>query len=305
MNKHSKRLCTLLGLLLAGACGPSAGTDTTTDDSGPATISTEGGTTSDSTETTGIEDSGDTGDGMGETFVNDTTDDGGMCGDECDIWAESDCMDGEKCTSVACEVGSTSWDSNVCRPIHGDKAVGDECDNMGSGVDGNDDCGEGSMCWGTDPDTGFGNCVAFCTGNANAGACEGGSETLCSIYNGGVLPLCLPECDPLVAECASGDLCIPHPSGDGFNCVLDASGGMGLYGVPCEFANSCNEGLLCIDSAAVPEAECAAASGCCSPVCDLGAGEACPGDGQVCEAYYDVDAVPPGYENVGICAVPV
>jgi hypothetical protein len=306
MNTAKNLFWALCLTSLGSACGSEAGGD---DSMASTTTSTSTSTTGDD-ESTGDSSGGDTmasgdGDGDGgETFVPSETGDTG-CGTECNIWAENECPEGEKCTAVACEVGGTAWDANVCRPVNGTKAVGDECENMGSGVDGEDDCDVGSMCWGADPDTGLGVCVAFCTGNPDNGLCDGGGDTLCSIYNDGVLPLCLPKCDPLVAECPNGDVCIPHPSGEGFNCVIDSSQGMGLYGVPCQYANSCNEGLLCIDAAAVPEPDCASASGCCSPVCDLSAGETCPGDGQICEAFYEAGAVPPGYENVGICAVPI
>ena len=49
------------------------------------------------------------------TFVNNDMSAG--CGTECDIWNPTECAEGEKCTAVACEIGSNSWDSNVCRPI--------------------------------------------------------------------------------------------------------------------------------------------------------------------------------------------
>jgi hypothetical protein len=169
----------------------------------------------------------------------------------------------------------------------------------GSGVSGNDTCELGSMCWDADPDTGIGTCIAFCTGSPDAPSCPAG--TSCAVVNNGVLVICLPGCDPLAQDCEGGDLCLPSPEGDGYICVLDASGQMAPYGTPCNYGNSCNTGLICIDPAGVPEAECASASGCCSPLCSISGGEACPGNGQTCEPVFDPQ--PPGYEDVGVCTI--
>ena len=156
------------------------------------------------------------------------------------------------------------------------------------------------MCWNADADTGIGVCIAFCTGSPDAATCDAGTN--CSILNNGSLAICLPQCDPLAQDCeAANDLCIPHPDGDGYTCVLDASGDMAPYGTPCEFINVCNKGLFCVDAASVPEPECAAASGCCSPICSISGGEACPGQGQTCEPVFDPQ--PPGYEDVGVCLI--
>ena len=224
------------------------------------------------------------------------------CGVMCDIWKPDDCPEGEKCTAVACEPGSTAWDSNVCRRIQGDDQFGEPC--TGAGVDGNDSCVEGSMCFDADPDTGLGWCMPFCGGDPAPGECPAGY--LCTQFGSGVIPWCFPRCDPLAPACLNpNNLCIPHPGGDGFTCMLDASGGMGPYGTPCSFANSCNHGLLCIAAESVPDAACDGAASCCSPVCDLDEPNTCPGAaaGQTCEPFYEAPEIPAGYENVGVCAV--
>ena len=212
-----------------------------------------------------------------------------------------DCPEGEKCTSVACEVGSGSWDSNVCRPIQGTASPGDECMYTdGNGVSGNDTCGEGALCWNADADTGLGVCIAFCEGSQETPTCAAGFT--CAILNDGALPICLPGCDPLAQDCsAANELCLPDPAGTGYICALDASGGMAPYGTPCEYANVCNPGLVCANSDTVPEPECAGAAGCCTPMCSISGGEACPGDGQTCEPMFDPQ--PPGFEDVGLCLV--
>jgi hypothetical protein len=306
-----KALTPLLAFaLLIPACGES--------DDGSGDTANQSGTTS-STGTTGSDetmagdDTGTDSNNMDESTTTDPTDgtttmntfvpDGGgaSCGEECDIWNPDDCPDGEKCTSVACEVGSNAWDSNVCREVQGTAATGDECMYTdGSGVSGNDTCGAGSMCWNADADTGLGVCIAFCSGSPDAPTCPAAST--CSITNNGTLPLCLPSCDPLAQDCeASNELCIPNPDGTGYICTLDASGQMAPYGTPCNYINVCNTGLLCIDGAGVPEPECASAAGCCSPMCSISGGDACPGQGQTCEPIFDPQ--PPGFEDVGVCTI--
>jgi hypothetical protein len=222
------------------------------------------------------------------------------CGQECELWNAPSCPPGEKCTAVSCEVGSNSWDSFVCREIQGEAQPGDECTYTdGSGVSGNDTCAPNSMCWNADPDTGLGTCVAFCYGPGGQMDCAPG--TVCQ--GGQDFGLCFDGCHPLDQDCSNAnDLCIPSPGGDGYLCVLDASGDMAPYGTPCDFANSCNSGLLCVDAAAVPEAACASASGCCSPMCSISSGEPCPGVGQSCEPVFELQ--PPGFEDVGVCVVP-
>lgn len=288
-----------LTLVFSTACGDkSSGDDTTsTSTSVDTSSSSSSGETSEGTTTTtsGISTTSD-----GSGFVN--NDANQTCGASCDIWNPNDCDDGQKCTAVGCEVGTTAWDANVCRDIQGNKQLGDECQYLGTGIDGNDDCDAGMMCWNQDADTGLGLCVAFCTGTPAAPNCA--SPNLCVIANDGVLPICLPQCDPLVQDCDNGDLCVPDFQENGFVCVLDASGGMAPYGSPCMFANGCNPGLICIAADAVPEPDCNQSTGCCSPMCDMNEANTCPGQGQECQALYQPGAAPPGFDNMGVCAVP-
>ena len=271
----------------------SSSTDTTTDSGSESSSSTTDTTESDAS--TGTAESGFVPDGEGMS-----------CGAECDIWNPDDCPEGEKCTSVACEVGSGSWDSNVCREIQGSAAEGDECMFVnGSGIDGNDTCEKGSMCWGGDPDTGLGICVAFCVGSIDAYSCAS-ADKICDISNNGTLPLCLPSCDPLAPDCPGEEVCIPLTDGTGFSCNPSSGGGMAPNGTPCNYINDCNAGLVCADAAVNPACD-SSASGCCTEVCALDAAEnTCAGaaDGQVCEPFYEAGTVPPGYENVGLCAIP-
>jgi hypothetical protein len=287
--------------VLALGCGGSEATDTnpvlTTvgqTDSGTTGMDEDtGGTSGATTTTTGM---------TSGNFV--TSDSAVSCGTMCDPWMANNCPAGEKCTAVACEVGSTAWDSNVCVPVMGDKALGDECQYLGGGIDGLDDCAEGLMCWDQNPDTGLGVCIEFCSGSPTAPSCPGG-QGFCTIANNGTLPICLPECDPLSPACPNPDnLCLPSPDDLGFICVLNASQDMAPYGTPCQYANSCNHNLLCISSDAVPEASCAGATSCCSPICDTTQPNTCPGTGQECIAWWEAGTAPPNYETIGVCAVP-
>jgi hypothetical protein len=86
---------------------------------------------------------------------------------------------------------------------------------------------------------------------------------------------------------------------------------MGAYGDPCEFINVCDPGLICLDAATVPPGQpCEGAAGCCTEICDLSdpAGDMqCAGaaEGQTCQPWYEEDSAPIGFEDVGVCALPM
>ena len=119
------------------------------------------------------------------------------------------------------------------------------------------------------------------------------------------MPLCLPQCDPLLQNCAEGSAC--YPGDEGFVCVPDASGPeLGAYGDACEFTNACDPSLLCIGAAAVPGCE---SSRCCSDFCDMADPEPSSGcggvaQGQECIAFFPEGQAQPGYEDVGFCGLP-
>jgi hypothetical protein len=49
-----------------------------------------------------------------------------------------------------------------------------------------------------------------------------------------------------------------------------------------------------------------AAIGCCLPFCDTADDPAmCPGAGQECIPWYEMGTAPPGFEQVGICGIPM
>jgi len=298
--------------LALGACGTKEDTEMTgttlpgeeggASETGEPTL-TGGQETGPPTPTTGMEDTGPGGsdDETGVVFIEDP--DGGGISFECDMFAQ-DCPEGEKCMPWAND-GSNAWNATRCSPIADNPGQpGDSCAVEGSGVSGLDDCDIGAMCWDVDPETNVGVCQAMCTGDESNPICEN-PDTTCIIVNDGAIVLCLPGCDPLLQDCDDGQAC--YPVGDDFTCIPDASGEMGVYADPCEFINACDPGLFCLGAAAVPN--CVGSGGCCSEVCDLSdaAGDGqCSGqaDGQTCQPWYEEGAAPPGYEDVGACALP-
>jgi hypothetical protein len=294
------RRTTWISVLLLVACGAPKGESA--GDEGEETAGTDGvsetgnateseGTGGDSVDTEGV--TGGSEDSTGCTFLCSTGGEGDT--GECSEW-EQDCPDGEKCSAYAND-GGLAWNSTKCSPVQDDPGQpGDVCTVEGSGVSGIDTCAEGVMCWDVD-ETNTGVCIALCTGDEEAPICDSGFS--CAIAND-VLNLCLPDCDPLTQDCPSDNLCIPN--GEHFICVLDASGEEGQAFDPCEFGNACDQGLYCMDTPYASECT-SDASGCCLPFCDLG-GDACPGAGQDCLAWYEEGMAPPGYETVGICGLP-
>ncbi|MCA9716813.1 MAG: hypothetical protein KC468_19225, partial [Myxococcales bacterium] len=171
------------------------------------------------------------------------------------------------------------------------------------GASGIDDCAEGVMCWGVDQE-GDGTCVELCTGSSDEAMCAPPGTT-CIVINNGSLNLCLPGCNPLLQDCVD-EVCIGDPNGDGFVCLPDASGGMAPEGTPCEFANACNTGNMCVNPDLYPNPDCQGWLGCCAPFCDLDDPQSCSGlsvDGVECVAYHDPGTAPEGLENVGVCGV--
>ena len=222
--------------------------------------------------------------------------------DSCDPFAQ-DCSAGEKCAAYA-DDGGSYWNNTKCVPVMEDPAQpGEPCFVVGNGVSGIDSCDVGAMCWDTDAEN-MGVCVALCTGTPDWPMCPAGF--VCALTSDAVLNLCFSECDPLIQDCPlDDDLCIP--SFDSFLCVLDASGEEGQVNDPCEFADACDKGLYCIDSANGMECD-QESIGCCQLFCDLSVMNPdmqCAGVGQACVAWYEEGTAPPGYEDVGICAVPM
>ncbi len=220
----------------------------------------------------------------------------------CDPWSQ-DCPAGEKCTWYAGDGGS-AWNDTKCVPVmEGPSQEGEPCVAPTGGLSGIDDCDLGLMCWDVDAEH-QGICVALCHGTPDAPFCDA-PKTACGVYQGG-FGLCLFGCDPLLQDCEPSDVCIGNPTGDGFLCMLDASGDEGQQHDPCMFYSTCDLGLFCAD--AKDAVECGQdAEGCCQPFCDLNDPDAdakCGGVGQVCTPYLHDGMAVPDFEHVGHCAVP-
>jgi hypothetical protein len=312
-----RRSAVLLGL--AVACGDGQTDDSATDDGADTPAASSDTTDTESSATTGLGTSDGTSSSGGSTGTRDTVSttagsedigaafiqdpDGGGVNIECDVWAQ-DCPVGEKCMPWANDGGS-SWNATRCSPLDPNPAqVGDPCIVEGSGTSGIDNCDIAAMCWDVDPETNEGVCTAFCSGSEANPVCAD-PDTTCVIANEGTLILCLPSCDPLIQDCGEGQGCYPIDAS--FACAPDAGNEQGAYGDACEFVNVCDPGLFCASPDAVPN--CVGAVGCCSEFCDLAAmqpDDQCSGanDGQLCTPWYGEDRAPPGYEDVGACAIP-
>jgi hypothetical protein len=130
---------------------------------------------------------------------------------------------------------------------------------------------------------------------------------------GRTLCLCMPGCDPLAQDCSEGTLCISDLGGEGFICVLDASGDMSTSGSACEFANVYDPGNMCANQTFFPHPACEGMGGCCAPYCDLTQGleqnpKCAPFEGEIpgvqCVPYYEQGEAPEDYQNVGVCGIP-
>lgn len=318
----NRALPTLLLAPLVVACGPESAltTDATTSASSSAattgaeastepatdpTPTTSFATTTavDSTTTT-TTDSADAPSESGLLFLDTCPEDPfARCSpplNECNPFTQ-DCKRGEKCAPYA-DDGGGSWNNDKCVPVDPDPdQPGESCIVHEPNNSGLDSCDVGAVCWHVDTRTLTGTCTPLCTGNADMGICP--DDLLCAVYNEGTLPLCLPACDPLQQDCPAGDLCIGHPNGEAFLCVLDASGDEGQVFDPCDYLNSCDPGLLCNDATAASECD-PGEQGCCLPFCDLTLPLDCPGAMQTCQPYFEMGTAPDGYENVGYCALP-
>ena len=254
--------------------------------------------------------SGETSVGTGSDTTGGTTVDAGCSGGEfvihpdvggsaieCDVFQQN-CGPCGKCVAHS-EGGGGSWNATKCVPVTGDRQPGESCMVEGS-VLGIDDCEKGAMCWGVNVE-GMGTCFALCTGSLAVPVCDSGSVCY---YPGEVLNLCIPTCDPLLQDCDGTDLCIPNQ--DQFICVLDGSGDNGAVNDPCEFVNSCDKGLVCLNTSSASSACMQGSTGCCQPFCDFSKMEACPNPDQKCVQWFDpMMPIPPGYEDVGACIIPL
>jgi hypothetical protein len=256
--------------------------------SSSSSSSSESGTTETGTEIdTSDTDTSDTDTNESVGFV-DTGDDFWVA--ECDSFAQ-DCPDGEKCVPYASSGGT--WDALTCVPVMGNQAPGESCTYAGE-VESTDDCDATSWCWHVNEE-GMGTCHPFCTGTPDTPECPEASS--CTISGDGVINICISNCDPTLQDCDEGLAC--YWANNGFNCIFTTQDIP--PGEPCGFINDCVTGSGCT-AEVLPSC---AGSACCSPWCQLGAGdlpcEVLPGT--TCVPFFEEDMAPPGYELVGVCII--
>jgi hypothetical protein len=227
----------------------------------------------------------------------------------CDPYA-ADCEEGSKCAPYDDAPVEFAWDANGCFPVQADADVpGDECEVIGNAVDGVDSCDATSMCMPADFEDleAGGTCIAFCEGSAEAPGCAEPTST-CVIANDGVINLCLDMCDPVLQDCGEGAGCYLNPTDGKFFCFAQDEVGVrepSGYGDPCGTINYCDAGLQCAEAAKIPGCD----EYCCTEFCDLtdpAADEQCSGyeGGQRCVPHFPEGDEPPGFEHVGLCAIP-
>ncbi|MCY1010225.1 hypothetical protein OV079_32590 [Nannocystis pusilla] len=88
-----------------------------------------------------------------------------------------------------------------------------------------------------------------------------------------------------------------------FLCIFDASGEEGQVFDPCEYVNTCDSGLYCVQPKLAGECD-PQALGCCLPFCDTSLANTCPGQGQECLSWWGEDPPKPGLEKLGLCGLP-
>ncbi len=211
--------------------------------------------------------------------------------DECDFWAQ-DCNGDDRC------IPSPDYQSLSCMATENPDpwTVGEPChpaDEMGP-----DSCGPRSMCYGVDPWTDEGTCVEFCTGNEETATCE---ELNSACVHFGWAGLCLPSCDPLIADCPVGEMCVPtwmdeNRAGDYFCSPIAVPEDEGHPGDDCEYVNTCQSGAVCI--AGSPLQECSGETiGCCTYFCDLDELNSCMDEELECVPVYTESP----FDRVGFC----
>lgn len=219
---------------------------------------------------------------------------------QCDVFKQ-DCAVGEKCVGWTLDGEGGAWNATKCVEVMGEQKPGEPCMVVGPASSGEDDCAKGGRCWDVNPE-GVGVCLALCAGSPDAPVCHGNS--ICSVDE--VLNLCFPGCDPLLQDCPGDEICVPWPGHGYFGCLSDVSGDLGVVNDPCDFAKTCDRGLVCLDAGAASSACLQGVEGCCQPFCAFVEGEdgECPNGDQACVQWVDeLGMVIEGLEDVGVCRI--
>lgn len=176
---------------------------------------------------------------------------------------------------------------------------GEACTVEGDPLSGVDNCDLGSICWAVN-DKNVGVCIEQCIGTPDMPVCAGVGDA-CRSQDSDVVSICIQSCDPFDSECDLDEVCVPV--GWEFIC-LHAEGGGQLH-EPCQVLNECASGLVCVTAEGNPNCE-QNALGCCGALCDLSVkpdpDTQCTD--QTCTPLFDVDPLPPGVQDIGVCRTP-
>lgn len=215
---------------------------------------------------------------------------------ECDIVAQN-CPEGEKCMPWA-DDGESRWNSSRCTPLSPTPAsAGQDCHVRGNSVSGIDSCDWGLVCTNVDVRTNQGVCTALCTDNSPTGLCDDPDAICASIE--GIVPLCLPACDPTAVSCPPDNGCALV--GQVFACRPLQPKQTAGDGEWCTQWAVCSSGSLCIHGQGL-QCDALPGQGCCTPLCDLDGGgdTACEDPQRECTPWFP-DPAPPPYEHIGAC----
>jgi hypothetical protein len=219
----------------------------------------------------------------------------------CDVWAQN-CGPGQKCVAYASAPGSL-WEDTKCIDIVPDPGQFNEpCTVAGHWTSGEDTCDKGLMCLVSVGLSGI--CLPLCQGSEEAPICQLASQYCQLTADTSFAPyLCHIQCDPLIQDCPTQQVCLPdYYWGDRFTCYPASDTARGSLEPCVGGTGSCQAGLVCIEPALI-SAQCdPRADGCCTPFCQVSNPE-CPGADQACMAYF-LDPAPPEYADVGLCQVP-
>ena len=178
----------------------------------------------------------------------------------------------------------------------GDGVHGDDCTVQGDLGSGLDDCAKGYFCNLADANGENGTCYEMC--NTESECVE--SNGVCKLANGGVVPFCADNCNPVLQNC-------PNPEKGCFVQVdigLCRSPGTGGQGDSCEFGDVCASGFHCFEGPSAVDGCDPDAAGCCTAWCDITEDpDPCAAPNE-CVAFEWLLEAPPGSENFGICVLP-
>lgn len=223
---------------------------------------------------------GDSGDGDGDSGDGDPT-------FNCDPVAEMPCPDGQKCTVLITSgppIYECVTDDTEHLPYEGCNAA------PGTGQDG---CPTGHACIAESAESSAGVCMPLCTSDSDCDA------ALCTAPPNSEIPVCAAICDPLGPLCPELQDC-QRVRKSNFVCQYPLADDDGTTAETCNGAldSGCYEGFVCETGGIIPG--CTELS-CCTALCDLSEGDACPAPMICGELPLDPQ---PGLENVGACYVP-